>query len=318
MRILWVGFHVEGIPAFKAITDGNWYIVGCISLDEGRKAKRSGSADYSELCRAHNIPYYEVAHINDHSTVEIIKGLRPDILVVLGWSQLLSDEILTIPSIGVIGAHASMLPAYRGSAPINWAIINGLTKTGNTLMWLDSGVDTGLIIDQMSFRIDVFDTCHTLYKKVAQTNKIMLLKALKNIHENGKYGVMQEHTDIPILPRRTPKDGLIDFNKDAKEVYNFIRAITRPYPGAFTYFSGGKLKIWNAGYSTAAAYGRAKPGTIVDKIYNPDFKRCAVVVACKSGTIFIHEIENSANVLLTGKRLMQSFNIGDKFTSKDG
>lgn len=318
MRILWVGFHVEGIPAFKAVTNGSWDIVGCISLDEGRKAKRSGSVDYGQLCRVRDIPYYEIAHINDQSTIETIKGLAPDVIVVLGWSQILGDEVLSIPRIGVIGAHASLLPAYRGSAPINWAIINRLTETGNTLMWLDSGVDTGLIIDQMPFKIEVYDTCDTLYKKVAQTNKKMLLKALKAIAKRGKYGVIQEHTDTPVLPRRTPKDGLVDFDQAAQDVYNFIRAITRPYPGAFSYCSGEKLKIWNAGFTESQIHGSVKAGTVVDKIYNPVLNRCAIVVSCKSGTILIHEIETASNKILKGKHLLQFFNIGDKFTNKDG
>ena len=157
MKIFCVGFHMEGVKAFDFLTK-NYNVVGLLTLNTKAASKRSGVFNFKTFSEEAKVPYYEVKHINDKSSVEILKNYNPDLLIVLGWSQLLNDEVLSIPTIGTIGAHASLLPKMRGSAPINWAIIKGEEKTGNTLMWLNIGVDTGKIIDQYEFQINLYDS----------------------------------------------------------------------------------------------------------------------------------------------------------------
>lgn len=316
MRIIWIGFHLEGIPAFKALIEERYTITSCISLNEEQKKKRSGAVDYETIAKNNNIKYIEIKHINERDSINLIKEQKPDLLIVLGWSQILCEEILQIPTIGTIGAHASLLPAYRGSAPINWAIINGLQETGNTLIWLNSGVDNGDIIDQVSFPIHDTDTCATLYDKVAESNKKMLLRKLPEIRIKGKIGYPQPQINQPLLPRRRPSDGLVDFNLDANDVYNFIRALTYPYPGAFAFHEGEKVLIWRAGKFSSGVLkcnSSADIGDVVEHILSPDLKQCGLVVKCKSGIIILNDIENKDGKLITGHELIKRFKIGSKF-----
>ena len=187
MKVFWIGFHIEGRFAFDFLMRNN-YLIGAMSLDEYALKKRSGVFDYKTIAKKNNIPFYEVQHVNEPISIEIIKKYTPDLLIVLGWSQILSKEVLSIPKVGTIGAHASLLPKMRGSAPINWAIIKGLSRTGNTLIWLDSEVDTGKIIDQYEFDIDIYDSCNSLYEKVAQSNALMLQRSIPLILKEGRVG----------------------------------------------------------------------------------------------------------------------------------
>lgn len=309
MKIFCVGFHMEGVEAFEFLAD-NYNVVGLMTLNDEAASKRSGVFNFKSFSEAAKVPYYEVKHINDESSVEILKNHAPDILIVLGWSQLLNEEVLSIPTIGTIGAHASLLPKMRGSAPINWAIIKGEEKTGNTLMWLNIGVDTGKIIDQYAFEINMYDSCNTLYENVAKSNKIMLERSLPLIEKNGQIGTVQEEGDEDILPRRRPKDGLIDFNQNSLEVYNFVRALTRPYPGAFFKYNDQKVIIWKASY-TKSIEPSTETGVVIDYIYSFDDNDCAVLISTKDGAIIINEIETE-NEIIQGKDLHDFFKLNDK------
>lgn len=307
MRIFWIGFHVEGRFAFDYLLKNN-YLVGAMSLTQVAANKRSGVFDYKTIAEDNSIPFYEVDHVNDSTSVEFIKGTHPDLLIVLGWSQILNDEVLSIPKIGTIGAHASLLPKMRGSAPINWALIKGHSRTGNTLIWLDTGVDTGKIIDQIKFDIDVYDSCNSLYEKVARSNAIMLEKSLPLIALQGRIGYQQIEDD-ELLPRRKPADGLINFQSSAQEIYDFIRALTQPYPGAFFYYQDKKVTVWKAGLIPSDLSIQVKPS--IDFIYSFDNKYCGIGLKVKGGTIIIHEIQVEKKII-KGKKLHKFFIKGDK------
>ena len=309
MKIFCVGFHMEGVEAFDFLAK-NYDVVGLMTLNSNAASKRSGVFNFESFSEEAKIPYYEVKHINDQSSIEILKTHNLDILIILGWSQLLNGEVLSIPTIGTIGAHASLLPKMRGSAPINWAIIRGEEKTGNTLMWLNIGVDTGKIIDQYEFAINLYDSCNTLYENVAKSNKIMLERSLPLIAKEGSIGKAQEEKGEVILPRRKPADGLIDFNKTSLEVYNFIRALTRPYPGAFFEYKDQKVIIWKASFSKSFI-SYSQPGVIVDYIYSFDDKDCAVLISTKDGAIIINEVMIEDKII-KGRNLHNLFKLNHR------
>lgn len=309
MRIFCVGFHIEAVEAFDFLAK-NYNVVGLMTLESDAASKRSGVFNFKSFAENTNTPYFEVKHINDKSSIEILKTHNPDVLIVLGWSQLLNDEVLSIPTIGTIGAHASLLPKMRGSAPINWAIIRGEEKTGNTLMWLNIGVDTGKIIDQYEFNISLYDSCNTLYENVADSNKIMLKRSLPLIEKVGAIGKSQQHNDDPILPRRKPADGLINFNTNSIDLYNFIRALTRPYPGAFFNYKDTQVIIWKASYSKAIKTNN-EAGVIIDYIYSFNDEDCSVLISTKDGALIINEVMVNENII-KGKKLHVFFNINDK------
>ena len=300
---------MEGFEAFDFLVKHH-DVVGIMTLNDVAASKRSGVFNFKSFAEDTEIPYYEVKHVNDKNSVEILKNHNPDILIVLGWSQLLNNEVLAIPSTGTIGAHASLLPKMRGSAPINWAIIKGEVKTGNTLMWLNIGVDTGKIIDQYEFEINLYDSCKTLYENVAKSNKIMLERSLPLIYKSGQIGKNQEESIGAILPRRKPKDGLIDFNNNSLDLYNFIRALARPYPGAYFDYKNQQVIIWKASYSKLGK-NTEEPGVITDYIYSFEDNDCSVVISTKDGILIINEIEVDSK-LINGKELHDFFKINDK------
>ena len=194
MNIVWIGCHEEGLLAFEKVLEDGYCVSAFITLNEETFSKRSGgSRGYKAICEQYCVDYHMVSTIKNEESHQIIDNYKPDLLVVLGWSEILPEYLLKIPTIGTVGTHAALLPHNRGSAPINWAIIKGEKKTGNTLMWLSKQVDAGEIIDQMEFPITLYDTCKTLYEKVAKTNAIMLVRLISNLNNGIKPSIEIEN-----------------------------------------------------------------------------------------------------------------------------
>src|ERR1051325_5949974 len=181
LRFAWVGFHAEGGPAFEALMQAGAPIHGVITLTPELRARRSGAIDYGPLCARFGVPLYEIADINGPDGLAALGAIQPDVAFVIGWSQIARPPALRLARIGMIGAHASHLPRYRGSAPVNWALIKGETETGNSLIWLAEGVDRGAVIDQTAFGIRPYDTVASLYDRVAASNCDMLLRLLPRL-----------------------------------------------------------------------------------------------------------------------------------------
>lgn len=209
-------------------------------------AKTSGAVSFEDIAQKHNIPLYKVKNTNTPEAIQLIKEINPDVMFVVGWTRLVSSEVLAIPKYGCIGMHASLLPKYRGRAPVNWALINNEKVTGNTMILLDDGVDTGDMLLQRSIPITLADTCQTLYDKVAQTGREMIAEIIPYLEKGELPRTPQNHEEATVMPKRTPEDGIIDWNKSSLELFNWVRALTHPYPGAFTYHYNKKLFVWEA------------------------------------------------------------------------
>jgi methionyl-tRNA formyltransferase len=206
----------------------------------------SGWERFDDLAEQTGASLLEVRDLNTPDNVERIASLAPDLILVAGWTRLLGPDILRIPRLGAIGFHASLLPRYRGRAPVNWALINGEKETGNTMFYLDDGVDTGDIVDQRRIAIDDDDDCATLYEKVARSGIEMLDQHLPALKVGTAPRRRQNEADATVMPRRRPEDGRIDWARDADALFNWVRAQTHPYPGAFTTLDGRRLSIWKA------------------------------------------------------------------------
>jgi methionyl-tRNA formyltransferase len=304
MRFAWVGSHMEGLPAFEALLDAGAEIVGALTLTAEAAAPRSGAADYEPLCRRHGVPLYRIADVNSPTSIALLRSLELDVLFVIGWSQILRAEALASARIGVVGAHASLLPSNRGSAPINWALIRGDRETGNSLLWLADGVDTGAVIDRTPIAITPFDTCATLYDRVADTNRHMLLRLWRRLL-NGERPATPQPADNnePPLPRRRPADGLVDWHTTSNRVYDFVRALTRPYPGAFGHLDGHRWTVWRAALPPLDALPIAKPGTCLGPVISPSDEACGQLVACSSGAVTLLEVQAEDGRVLSGRAL---------------
>ena len=260
-RVLFVGAVEEGRRCLEALLAGGERFVGFVTLKEEWAAQTSGAVPFDDLAERYGVPLLKVRDLNHPANVERVRALGPDLILVIGWTRLVGPEILKIPSKGSVGFHASMLPKYGGRAPVNWAIINGEMETGNTMFFLDGGVDTGDIIAQRKITIDEDDTCATLYRKVSDAAIEMLRQNLPLLKEGRAPRRPQERSQVTLMPKRTPEDGLIDWSKDCRALYNWVRALTHPYPGAFTQAGPSRLFIWRAAADPGARGGA--PGEVL-------------------------------------------------------
>ncbi len=245
-RIVFVGAHEEARLPLEHMIMRDANVVGLFTLESEGLLRISGGTDLTGAADASGIPVRRGTNVNAPESVAWIRKLAPDLLLVVGWTQLIKSELLSVPRIACLGFHASLLPKYRGRAPVNWAILNGETETGNTLMVLAPGADEGDIVCQRRIPIGVEDDCRTIYEKVSLTECEMLDEVLPLIREGQMPHRKQDSSQATVMPKRRPEDGLIDWNWPAARIYNWIRALTRPYPGAFTFLNGRKIAIWKS------------------------------------------------------------------------
>ena len=302
MKIVWIAYHIEGLGAFRAVLESGYDVRAMYTLTPDAARRRSAVADYAPLCQRYGVPLHLIDDINDRAVVRSIAETRPDLLIALGWSQMLAPALLDVPRLGTVGAHASMLPKHRGRAPVNWAIIRGEAETGNTLLWLSEGVDRGDIIDQVAIPISAFDTCATIYDEVARSNHYMLLDLLKKLARGQRPGISQRADRSPALPARTPADGLIDWTAPARSVYDLVRGVTRPYPGAFSYLRRVRWTIWSSAL-LALAPADVSPGQVIGASVSPEDRACGQIVGCGEGAVILLEVEDDQGRVLSGRDL---------------
>lgn len=218
--------------------------------------------DFKNITSHHNIPLMYVQR-NIMDLKREIEELKPDIIIAAGWYYMVPEPIRSIPKFGCTGFHASLLPEYAGGAPVSWAILNGEKETGITFFMLEEGVDTGDIIDQKKTVISLDDTCKTIYDRLTE-HACEILREKLPLLENGILKPRkQDNSKQTIMPQRKPEDGEINWGKNSLEIYNLVRATTKPYPGAFTFYKERKLTIWE-GKMNDCITAKSEPGIILD------------------------------------------------------
>jgi methionyl-tRNA formyltransferase len=201
--------------------------------------------DFHKFEEKYKIPVIEVTG-KMHRYKKPLQALHPDFLLVVGWYYMISKSLRQIAPLGCAGIHASLLPKYRGGAPLVWALINGEEKAGVSLFYFEDGVDDGDIIAQEKFQIDEEDTIKDVMLKATDASLSLIKKNIPLITDGSAPRIPQNHTDATYVPQRKPEDGLIDWSWDSKRIHNFIRAQTKPYPGAYTIINDKKILIWDA------------------------------------------------------------------------
>jgi len=245
MKIVFIGSVEIGFTVLKSVYNANFSVNTIFTLPFEMKEKTSGFVDFEPLAKKHKSTLYRIKDINSEEHIACIKNINPDLIIVCGWQRLICEDILNIPKLGTIGFHSSLLPKYRGRAPVNWAIILGEKETGITMFYLTPEADDGDIIAQKAFPILLNDDCNTVYIKAANAGAALISEYLPKIQIGEAPRVHNISGSYPAYPKRTPKDGLIDFNRSALDVYNFVRALTKPYPGAYYLDKNGeKVIVW--------------------------------------------------------------------------
>lgn len=251
-----MGASELGFDCCEAIIKTGHEVVGVFTIPQEFDIKYKNQADktrvknvlfkdFNIFQQQFNIP---VTLITDKMTsyTDTVMKLQPDLILAIGWYYMIPDAMMKLACKGAIGIHGSLLPKYRGNAPFVWAMINGEKETGISLFYFEKGVDEGDIIAQKKIPIGEKETIRDILNKARVSSIEILLEYLPKIANGTAPKIPQDHSLATIFPKRTPEDGLIDWNWEAKRIYDFIRAQTKPYPGAFTYINNKKVIIWDA------------------------------------------------------------------------
>jgi methionyl-tRNA formyltransferase len=265
VRVLFIGGTKRGYLTLKAFLDGKAHVVGIISLRQDEHETDRYEKHIQRLAEDFKIPLYETKFLKDRDYAGIISSeLKPDIAYVVGCRIMIPAEIYGIPPLGALAVHDSMLPEYRGFAPLNWSIINGEDLTGVTLFYLDDHMDGGDIVKQKAVTIGKDDTAPEVYERVCQATIDVIMESLDAFSNGTAFRIEQDYSAGSFTCSRIPSDGMIDWKDSTEVIYNKVRALIHPYPGAFTYYKGKVLKIGRAGQiDNPRVYKGRIPGRVI-------------------------------------------------------
>jgi methionyl-tRNA formyltransferase len=259
MRIVYMGTPPFAVPPLHSLISAGHELVGVITrIDKpaGRGKVLTPPAVKVAAGQA-GLPVFQPKRVREPESIAQIRAMGPEVIVVAAYGQILPRELLALPKYGCVNIHASLLPAYRGAAPINWAIINGETRTGITVMQMDEGMDTGGILAQESIPIDPRDTTGTLTEKLSQIGSRLIVGTLSRIESGGLTAVPQDNSKASMAPLLKKDAGLIDWTMSAREIHNRVRGLS-PWPGAFSFLDGAMVKV----LETEVVPGGVDPGTL--------------------------------------------------------
>lgn len=291
MRVIFMGTPDFAVGTLEAIIEAGHEVVLAVTQPDKPKG-RSASLQFppvKECAIAHNIPVFQPVKIREQKNIDELKKYDPDIIIVVAFGQIVSKEILDMPRYGCVNVHASLLPKYRGAAPIQWAVINGDEMTGVTTQRMDVGVDTGDIIETAQLRIAEDETGGSLFDKLAMVGARLCVSTMEKI-EKGEATYTPQKEEEATHTRKIEKElGNVDWSKPAKEIECLIRGLN-PWPSAYTHLNGKNLKLWQAGVVDENSV--LKPGTIVKVTKNE------ILVQTGAGMLSLLEVQ------LEGKKRM--------------
>lgn len=273
-----------GVPILRAIHMSNQDLIGVVTQpDRPRgRGRKLGISPIKELAMGFGISVLQPQTTKDEAFILEVKRMSPDLIVVAAYGRILTRDLLGVPPLGCINVHASLLPKYRGAAPIQWSIINGERKTGITIMRMDEGMDTGDILLTQEVEIEDEDTAQSLHDRLAQVGASLIIKAMDQLDRGTLRAIPQDHDKASYAPPVKKEDGLIDWSRSARDVSNRIRGFN-PWPGAFTFLQGFRLKIFRGEIIDKKVGGA--PGEVVQS--EPE----GVRVTTGKGVFLIKEVQ---------------------------
>jgi len=313
MKIVFMGTPEFAIPSLEKLHHSNHEMVGVVTgrdkpVGRGLKLKPT---PVKRMAQEWNIPILTPEKLSGEIFIDELKQLSADIFVVVAF-QILPVAVFTIPQMGTINLHASLLPKYRGAAPINWAIINSEKETGVTTFFIEQKVDTGEWIMQRKIPIGDEETAGELHDRLCQVGADVLLESINLIEQGNAPRVMQqgEVTKAPKIKKETCQ---VDWSKDCVSIYNHIRGLS-PFPRAFSYFKGEEFKILNSRIASFNKANKATPGEIVS------VKKDKFLVETGQGVLEIIEVQPENRRRMTSSEYLRGHSIlpGDRFESKPG
>lgn len=263
MKVLFMGTPDYAVGALEAIVQAGHQVVGVVTQPDKPKGrgKEMQFTPVKQCALKYQIPVFQPVKVKTEEAVETLRSFGADIFVVAAFGQILSNEILTMPKYGCVNIHASLLPKYRGAAPIQWAVIDGEKESGVTIMQMDEGVDTGDMLLKAVVPLDEKETGESLYEKLTAKGAELIVEALPQIEAGTLQPEKQDDSQSSHVGKLTKALGCIDWNKSAVEIERLIRGLNS-WPSAYTSFKGKNLKIWEA--DVIAEKEKGQPGTIAE------------------------------------------------------
>ena len=309
MRIVFMGTPEFAVPSLKALLDAGYGVVGVFTQPDrpvGRGHKLA-ACPVKKLALERGVPVYQFERLRNEEGLACLRSLAPDIVVTAAFGQILSQALLDVPKMGTVNVHASLLPAYRGAAPINWCILNGETRTGVTTMLTDAGVDTGDMLLRRETDIGEVETAAELSVRLSQLGAELLIETLKGYIAGEIAPIPQDERLASRQPMLKKEMGLIDWTRSAKEIACQARGLD-PWPSAYTDYLGGTLKIYRA----CPVEGEGDPGTVLRSSAKE-----GLFVACGEGALEVLEMQApggkrmSARAYLAGKKIEPGTRFGE-------
>ena len=298
-KVLFMGSKRLGLLCLEVIYRSNPSILQGVMTIDDRTDRRSTLDGFKRFCCKEDIPVFIARNRKNAET--LISELRPEFCIVVGWYWLISKETLQVVPRGMIGLHTSLLPSYRGGSPLVWAMLNQETKVGVSLFTLTENMDDGDIWGQAAVPVASEDTIQTVLDRLEKAAVVLVRERYPCILEGTATPQPQDHSKATYCALRTPRDGWIDWSRPARFVYDFIRAQTDPYPGAYTLYQGRKLSIWKASLLPEVYFGT--PGQVARILEQK------VAVVCGDNRAVLLEIVESESSREPAGRVLRSLKI---------
>lgn len=317
MRIIYFGSAQFGIPSLEAIHHSHHELAAVFTQParpSGRHRSKPTPTDVAQWCQHHDVPCTESNNVNHPDTVEQIAACNADLLVVIAFGQKVSREVIGCQRLGAINVHGSLLPKYRGAAPIHWALMNGETETGISIITLADRMDAGQVLAQAALPIGPEDTFQTMHNKLADLSVPVLMKTIDQLDNQTATFTEQDESQVTYAHKLQKKDGYLDWDKPAGELARQIRALW-PWPSAQSvYVSAETGRHWRVAISSAHPITRDNPaggvpGTVDDNL----------TIICGQGTLQIHELKPAGSGLMSFESFVNGHNCkpGDLFISAE-
>ena len=292
-NILFMGTPEFAVPSLKVLAEAGHNIIGVVTQPDRPKGRgrKSVPSPVKTCALEMGIEVYQPDRVRDGAFLETFRGISPDMVVLTAFGQILPREIIELPPLGCLNVHPSLLPRYRGAAPINWALINGEKKTGVTIMRMDEGVDSGDILLQEDVAIEKDDTFDDLHETLSGVGARLLARAVTGVADGTITGTAQDPSLVTLAPRLKRGEGHIDWNDEPEKIVNLIRGLSSR-PGAYSFFRDKKLKIFYAVAGKEKSSGEKEPGRL------GRLMEAGLQVATRNGHVYLQDVQ------LEGKKRM--------------
>ena len=300
MKIVYMGTPEFACAPLKQLHQSEHEILAVVTGPDkpSGRGKKLNATPLAQLASECNLPVLKPSSLKSDELFEALEGLQPDLIVVIAF-RILPKRLYSLPKLGAINVHASLLPRYRGAAPINWALINGEKETGLTSFYLKSKVDTGDMILQEKTPIEATENFDSLYHRLSELAGPFLLKTLEQIEQGHRNSVIQDDSMATPAPKIGPFDALIDFGFPAEKVRDFVRGLSTK-PGAYSFLNGKKLKILACRVSEESGEPGTRPGTVV-------LAKKKLIVQCAASAIEITSLVPQGKRQMDGAAFINGF-----------